>query len=96
MLEIIGIILITISFAAFICWYIIDVESNLSKICVVLAYYSASTGICLIANESQSEVTEQTYKDCLLGKNKYNMEIHYKMLPDSTYIPSDTLFIKIK
>jgi len=35
-------------------------------------------------------------KDALKGKNMLELKVNYKQINDSTYVPSDTIFIEIK
>ena len=100
-LAIIGLIISIISGILFVNWGCSDDKNKDSAIVKnIISYYLMGVGMSMfiggMLQKSDEKLVDQAYMDSLIGKNKYSMEVHYKILPDSTYIPSDTSFIENK
>lgn len=74
-------------------------KEGIKKIHVVLLVITHSVLIALMITLFSTTIEieiKKAYKNSLIDKNPYKMEVLYKMNNDSILIPYDTIFTKIK
>jgi hypothetical protein len=80
-------------------YMILQLKEGIKKIHVVLLVITHSVLIALMITLFSTTIEieiKKAYKNSLISKNPYKMEILYKMNNDSILIPYDTIFTKIK